>query len=60
MLGANGLLVYTHYYIIIFVSVPDEKLGFELEVGLVSSHPWVTAPKHLCMWTGGILSAHMT
>ncbi len=21
---------------------------------LVSSHPWVLAPKHLCMWTGGM------
>lgn len=40
------------------ISVPDEKLGFELELGLVSSHPWVTAPKHLCMWSGGTLSAH--
>ncbi len=39
-----------------FISVPDEKLGFELELGLVSSHPWATAPKHLCMWSGSILS----
>ena len=34
-------------------SVPDEKLVFELELALISSQPWVTAPKHLCMWSGG-------
>ena len=36
-----------------YVLVPDEKLDFELELALVSSQPWVTAPKHLCMWSGG-------
>ena len=48
----------TIYAYIRTISVPDEKLGFELEVGLVSSHPWVTVPKHLCMWSGGTLSAY--
>lgn len=34
---------------------PSEKLNFELEVALVSSSSWVTAPNHLCMWAGGIV-----
>lgn len=58
----GGKLLLTCMYLIMYIygfSVPDEKLGFELELGLVSSHPWVTAPKHLCMWSGGIRSPHM-
>ena len=41
---------------IICVSVPDEKLEFQLELALVSSQAWVMAPKHLCMWSGSKLS----
>lgn len=35
---------------------PNEKLNFELDMALISSQPWITAPKHLCMWSGGIYS----
>ena len=38
------------------ISVPTEKLVFDLMLALVSSHSWVTAPKHLCMWSGGKLA----
>ena len=31
----------------------SEKLGFEMELCLVSSQSWVKCPKHLCMWPGG-------
>lgn len=48
--GMSQFLVCSLYF---YVSVPDEKLVFELELALVSSQPWVTAPKHLCMWSGG-------
>lgn len=34
-------------------AAPSEKLNFELEVALVSSCSWVTAPNHVCMWAGG-------
>ena len=31
-------------------------------MALVSNHPWVTAPKHLCLWTGSelLMSYHYT
>ena len=41
---------------ILRVSVPDEKLEFQLELALVSSQAWVMTPKHLCMWSGSKLS----
>lgn len=41
---------------VICITVTDEKLSFELELCLISSEPWITAPRHLCMWSGGIVS----